>query len=42
MADPCGPVILAGPTCDSSDILYRRQRYELPLDLKIGDRIDFL
>lgn len=39
---PCGPVILAGPTCDSSDILYRRQRYELPLDLEIGDRIDFL
>ena len=38
----CGPVILAGPTCDSSDILYRRHPYELPLDLEIGDRIDFL
>ncbi len=37
-----GPVILAGPTCDSSDILYRRHPYELPLDLEIGDRIDFL
>jgi ornithine decarboxylase len=37
-----GPVILAGPTCDSSDILYRRHPYELPLDLKVGDRIEFL
>jgi len=27
-----GPVILAGPTCDSADILYRRHPYELPLD----------
>jgi len=39
---PCGPVILAGPTCDSTDILYRRHPYELPLDLEIGDKIDFL
>ena len=36
------PVILAGPTCDSSDILYRRHPYELPLDLAVGDRIEFL
>jgi ornithine decarboxylase len=35
-------VILAGPTCDSTDILYRRRPYELPLDLAIGDAIDFL
>lgn len=39
---PCGPVILAGPTCDSADILYRRHPYELPLDLVIGDTVDFL
>jgi ornithine decarboxylase len=39
---PCGPVILAGPTCDSADILYRRHPYELPLALAIGDPIDFL
>ncbi len=39
---PCGPVILAGPTCDSTDILYRRHLYELPLDLSIGDYVDFL
>jgi ornithine decarboxylase len=39
---PCGPVILAGPTCDSADILYRRDPYELPLELAIGDPVDFL
>jgi ornithine decarboxylase len=39
---PSGLVILAGPTCDSADILYRRHPYELPLDLAIGDTIDFL
>jgi ornithine decarboxylase len=35
-------VILAGSTCDSADILYRRHPYELPLDLAIGDPVDFL
>jgi len=34
--------VLAGPTCDSEDILYRRHPYELPLDLAIGDTVDFL
>ncbi len=37
-----GPVVLAGPTCDSADILYERTRYELPLDLEVGDKIEFL
>jgi ornithine decarboxylase len=36
------PAILAGPTCDSTDVLYRRHPYELPLDLEIGDTVDFL
>jgi ornithine decarboxylase len=36
------PVILAGPTCDSMDILYEDFKYELPLDLKAGDRLYFL
>ena len=35
-------VVLAGPTCDSTDIIYDRAGYELPLDLSIGDTIDFL
>ena len=38
----CGPVILAGSTCDSGDILYRRHPYELPLDLEVGDHVEFL
>jgi ornithine decarboxylase len=38
----CARVILAGPTCDSADILYRRHPYDLPLDLAIGDPLDFL
>lgn len=38
----CGPVILAGPTCDGTDVLYRRHPYELPLDLSAGDYVDFL
>jgi ornithine decarboxylase len=39
---PSGPTILAGPTCDSTDILYRRHPYQMPLDLTIGDTVDFL
>jgi ornithine decarboxylase len=31
------PVILAGPTCDSVDILYQNTAYELPLALRPGD-----
>ena len=34
-----GPVILAGPTCDSADVLYERTPYTLPLGLKCGDKI---
>ena len=34
-----GPVVLAGPTCDSADILYEKTAYELPLALKAGDRV---
>lgn len=32
-------VILAGPTCDSADILYEDYKYALPRDLAIGDRL---
>jgi ornithine decarboxylase len=34
-----GPVVLAGPTCDSADILYERNELRLPLALKPGDRV---
>jgi ornithine decarboxylase len=37
-----GPVVLAGPTCDSADILYENTEYHLPLDLKIGDKVSIL
>ena len=33
------PVILAGPTCDSADILYEKAEYSLPKALKAGDRV---
>lgn len=36
------PIILAGPTCDSADILYERANYQLPVNLKVGDRIEIL
>ena len=41
-AGACGPVILAGPTCDSADILYERTEYRLPLGLEIGDKVEIL
>ncbi|MBV8492312.1 MAG: type III PLP-dependent enzyme, partial [Alphaproteobacteria bacterium] len=39
---PTGPVIIAGPTCDSADILYERSDYRLPLGLEVGDKIEIL
>ncbi|WCL54840.1 type III PLP-dependent enzyme [Gimibacter soli] len=30
---------IAGPTCDSADIMYEDFKYPLPLDLQIGDRL---
>ncbi len=32
-------VIIAGPTCDSMDILYETYKYRLPVDLQAGDRL---
>ena len=37
-----GPVILAGPTCDSADILYEQTEYRLPFGLEVGDKIEIL
>ena len=37
-----GAVILAGPTCDSMDIMYEDYKYRLPLDLKVGDKLYWL
>jgi ornithine decarboxylase len=37
-----GPAIIAGPTCDSVDILYEKAPYRLPLALRDGDRVEIL
>ncbi len=37
-----GEYIIAGPTCDSMDILYQDFKYEFPLNLEIGDRLYWL
>ncbi len=34
-----GPCVLAGPTCDSMDVLYEKQPYDLPVSLEIGDKV---
>lgn len=31
--------VVAGPTCDSADIMYENNMYPLPLNLAIGDRL---
>jgi ornithine decarboxylase len=33
------PCVLAGPTCDSADVLYEKQPYPLPVSLEIGDKL---
>ena len=34
-----GPVILAGPSCDSADILYEKFQYQMPHSLQVGDKL---
>ena len=34
--------IIAGPTCDSADIMYENYKYGLPLNLATGDRLYWL
>ena len=41
-AGASGPVVLAGPTCDSADILYEHTEYRLPLGLEVGDKLEIL
>ncbi len=36
VAEPC---VLAGPTCDSADVLYEKAPYPLPVSLTIGDEV---
>ena len=37
--DRLGPCVLAGPTCDSVDVMYEKQPYDLPVSLEIGDKL---
>jgi ornithine decarboxylase len=37
--DETAPCIIAGPTCDSVDVLYQKTPYPLPVSLAIGDKV---
>ena len=37
--EPTGACILAGPSCDSADVLYEKRPVQLPLGLRAGDRV---
>ena len=37
--DAVAPCVLAGPTCDSADVLYEKRPYDLPVSLEIGDKV---
>jgi ornithine decarboxylase len=37
--DELAPCVLAGPTCDSADVLYEKVPYQLPVSLEIGDKV---
>jgi ornithine decarboxylase len=37
--DVKGPCVIAGPTCDSADVLYEKTPYDLPLSLTVGDEV---
>jgi ornithine decarboxylase len=37
--DDTAPCIIAGPTCDSVDVLYQKTPYPLPISLAIGDKV---
>jgi ornithine decarboxylase len=37
--DHSAPCVLAGPTCDSADVMYEKNPYPLPISLTIGDEV---
>jgi ornithine decarboxylase len=37
--DECAPCVIAGPTCDSVDVLYEKEPYFLPVSLEIGSKV---
>jgi ornithine decarboxylase len=38
-SDPMEPCVIAGPSCDSVDVLYEKQPYPLPVSLEIGSKV---
>jgi ornithine decarboxylase len=38
-SDAKAPCVIAGPTCDSADVLYEKTPYDLPLSLSVGDEV---
>ena len=38
-ADRKAPCVIAGPTCDSADVLYEKTPYDLPVTLTVGDEV---
>jgi ornithine decarboxylase len=37
--DAMSACVLAGPTCDSADVMYEKEPYMLPVSLEIGDKV---
>ena len=37
--DETGACVLAGPSCDSADVLYEKRPIQLPLSLRAGDKV---
>jgi ornithine decarboxylase len=37
--DQVAPCVVAGPTCDSVDVLYEKEPYDLPISLEIGAKV---
>ena len=37
--DPVAPCVIAGPSCDSVDVLYEKEPYPLPVSLEIGAKV---
>jgi ornithine decarboxylase len=37
--DVMSPCVIAGPTCDSVDVLYEKNPYMLPVSLEIGAKV---
>jgi len=40
--EEAAPCVLAGPTCDSADVMYEKTPYPLPLSLTVGDELFIL